>query len=329
MSEAASEDSTSTPTHALPTAVEGFSLANHAEFVFIRGVGATVVGALGTVINIIAIFLIRNHGATTAQNRLMINLAANNIFFSSVLLPYMSFSHFASERIPRGPPCVLFAYAVHVIQGMAVLSLLLISLNRFFVILYSKDRRFTFGARKRTLAILATSWLLTMLLLAPPAAGLWGQYGYETRFGVCTLIRSQLRPVKLFNLAITLLAFVLPLGGMIGCYARILCAVRKQGRRINHGALVKGHRRKEIALTWLSLRLVLAFIVVNLPFTLTITFSALERTPAFQATATVIMWCHVIVNPVLYISGDSRLRNIFLAKFSHNGTEATDLSIVS
>ncbi|ELT98108.1 hypothetical protein CAPTEDRAFT_207770 [Capitella teleta] len=321
------EDATSIPTQ--DSTAEDFSFAVHAEFVYIRGLGAIFVGVAGTVINVLVFLLIWRHGAGTAQNRLMMNLTLNNIFYSCAILPCMSFSHFAGHLVPRGAPCVIFAFALHVIQGMAVLSLLLISLNRFFVILCSKDPRFTFGGWQRTLAILLASWVLSSLLLSPPTAGLWAQYGFDWRFGVCTLIRSDAKSAKMFNLAISLLAFVLPLSGMICCYARILWAVRKQGRSISHGSLVKGHRRREIAITWLSLRLVLAFILLNLPFTLTIVIPVLEQTPGFQATATLTMWCHALVNPVLYISGDSRLRNAFLEKIGKTPKDAAELSVVS
>lgn len=312
----------------VPTQVpEQLRLYTHQEFVYIRGTGAIIVSIIATPINMVAIAIIVRHGVATSQNRLVAHMCFNNIVYSVFIMPFMAFSHFNSptlmEIIPNGL-CIAFAYLLHIVQGMAVFSLTLISLNRYFVILHPQDPALTFGGQYRNSMIIFTSWLITAVILFPGLAGIWGQYGFEPLFGVCTLLRTEEAPDKYFSLFITLLAFVKPLCIMVGCYARILWEVHQQRKRISsnsgNSSLLKGHRKKEMAITWLSLRLVVTFIVLNLPFTLTVTLKFLEEIPAFQAISTFIMWWHSILNPILYISGDSRLRRVISTRWSQRQT---------
>lgn len=242
------------------------------RFVYTRGIGAIVVSILGTSVNLTVVGLILRHGVASAQNRLIVHMCINNLLNSVLVLPFLAFSQFNSAILPNIIPselCIVSAFALYVIQGMALLSLTFISLNRYFVVLCPKNRACTFGGKWRTSAILMGTWVYSTFMVIPALLGIWGEFGFEPVLGVCTLMRNKREQDKYYAVFLSVLGFAVPLCIMVGCYTRILWVVYQQGRKIGansgNSSLLEGHRRTEMALTWLSLRLVVTFILLNLP----------------------------------------------------------------
>ena len=282
-------------------------------YVYVRAVGACINSAVGSVLNIGAVVLLAKFSKQNPQNRLMMNLCVTNILFCTVVMPFLAYSHFHSSTLPQTIPdctCRIMAYLIFITQGQSFCSLLLITLNRYFIIVHPHSKYLGFGGFKKTLVLVLGAWLLSLTLTFPPVIGLWGRYGYEPYLGVCTLVRFYEHSNRIYTLSTGILSFFLPLFIMMYAYSFILYVVWSQKKKIHHGnsQVEKNQWNKEVSITKLSLRLILTYIILFLPNTLLTIFKTLNSLPLYQAIAAVLSWSHTILNPLLYIWGDTQLR---------------------
>ena len=250
----------------------------------------------------------------------MLNLCLNNSLLCSFLLPIVTYSHLNSEALPTIFPdwfCRILGYLLYVYQGQSYFGLFLITLNRYFVMVRPKNKYLGFGGRKKTLAILATSWILTLVILLIPVIDLLGEYGYVRILGFCTLKRFDVQLNYHFIRFLAFISFLNPLILMVIAYIWILVVVITQKKKVHTtGQTTMNSRkwRRETSLTLTSFSLVAVFIIGFLPISLCTFFPKLNFIPAYQATASVLGYLHTIVNPLLYVLGDPKIRRIVMTR---------------
>lgn len=290
-----------------------------AELVFV-GLNIFIFFA-GSTLNALTIGIIFRHGGRSMdiQNLLVTNFCASNLLLCVIAAD-------TSRRMLTVPfhnahLCRFRAFSLHVIMCASVYSLLLVSFHRYFVILYPRSR-LGLTSVKKTLLVIGAVWMVCVFVNLPPLTGLWGKFGYEKETRACTLIRSVSGSFTRFTQIIN---FVAPLGIHMFCYGHIFLAVRRQNLKMEKHKQSTDQqsyrrRRQEWHLTLLTFCIIVTYVLCFLPYTISI-LTSLIRTP-FHAFAVAILWMHIVINPLMYLLGDSRLRNTLRELLQCKGTSA-------
>ena len=295
-----------------------------AELIFV-GVNVFIFFA-GSTINIITIITILKHDGKDLgiQNLLVLNFCVSNLLFCMI-------AGDTSRRMLTVPfysihLCVFRAFSLHVIMTGSVYSLLLVSFNRYFIILYPRSV-LGFTSVKKTLITICLFWLVCFLIMLPPLTGLWGQLGFEQATRACTLIRSKSATFASF---FQIVNFMAPLAIHIYCYGHIFIAVRRQNNKmLEHKTKDTAHgsrrRKQEWNLTLLTFCIIVTYVVCFLPYTISI-LTRLIRTP-FHTFAVAFLWMHIVINPLVYLVGDSRLRRTLSEMMNCRKPESQTLAV--
>ena len=147
-------------------------------------------------------------------------------------------------------------------------SLTMISVNRYLQIahvhLYLK-----FCSKKCDIMfMIALSWVLSYGLTLLTFFKLWGQFGYDSLIGSCTIKPDQYgrSPKKFLFLA----SFILPCVIIVYCYSRIYMIVRQSNARVlQYGhALSTSKKLTSLKLVRMVLCIFFAFVICYLPLTI-------------------------------------------------------------
>ena len=298
-----------------------------AELIFV-GVNAFICVA-GTTVNLITIATILKHDrkGLGVQNLLVLNFCLANLLFCMI-------AGDTSRRMLTSPfydihLCRFRAFSLYVIMNSSVYSLLLISFNRYFIIIFPQSR-FAISSIRKAVILICVEWLTCVLIMLPPITGLWGLLGFEKATRSCTLIRDK---SKTFSHFFQIINFLAPLLIHTFCYGHIFITVKRQNRKMlkstsnsaSQGRSVsKGlhgrRRRQEWNLTLLTLCIIVTYVVCFLPYTLS-TLTSLINTP-FHTFAVAFLWTHIVINPIIYLIGDTRLRQTLMFMLHCKGNKS-------
>ena len=285
-----------------------------------------VLAICGSLANSITLYvIIRYQRPLSIQNILVIELLIYNLLISGYSIPTYAYETYRVGQQIGDHLCGFTGFTLFYVACCYLISLLHISLHRYFMISHPHSKLLTFGSTKRTCVIICLSLGILIALYLPSTMGVWGKFGYVKSWGICTSIPSQEGGSGSFRLIGYIVATVLPLTTIILCYGRIIYIVWRQSQKImnaaNEGAKSENEatarrHKQTVNLTRTSMLIAFFFITCNVPLFLNNYVAYLGDILEFDAFATAIYMLHVVTDPVIYAVGDKKIRKQFVGIFS-------------
>lgn len=291
-------------------------------------------------------FQVRN--ATAA---FIINLSVADLMLCSVNLP-LSVSNFLNRGWIHGDLlCELFPLLRYGNVAVSLLSVMVITINRFVMITHPKIYSMAF--RPVTIgAMIVATWLISFGPLLPTWAGWWGKFGFDKKVGTCTIISVNGRSPKS---ALFVLAFVLPCIIIIICYVRIFWVVRgsrhkarSHGLSNNSGSQStlqdphvrptptvlhgyptdplaarrnpkrprNGNENRDLRLLKMILVIFGAFLVCYLPMTIVKVLGKEEDMPVLNIFSYIAVYLTCCTNPIVYVVMSREYRRAYIDLFT-------------
>lgn len=109
----------------------------------------------------------------------------------------------------------------------SLMSVTLISVNRYFLIVRPNESA-SFFSQRRTRTMLFTLWFLAVSIAIPPNLG-WGRYGFFAERATCFIAVGS----SYSYTTLLVMAFIaMPFSALIWCYMKIYLAMKKSKRRV-------------------------------------------------------------------------------------------------
>ncbi|XP_037072419.1 G-protein coupled receptor moody-like [Pollicipes pollicipes] len=275
-----------------------------------------VVGLLGNAITIVA--LLRCPRVRNVTTVFIVSLCVADFSFCLLVLPFeiYRFSH-GAWLLGDGFICVLFPLLRYWNVGCSLLSIAMITVNRFVMIAFNEAYSRIY--QKRWVAVqIAFIWLYSFGMLLPTLAGRWGRFGYHARLMTCTIVRVDGRSSKI---ALFVIGFVIPCVAICICYAGILAVVVSSNRRVRrHSSRETSQQKKsrqerrkksEMRITKMSLAVFLTFVVCYLPITLAKVKDPTVRYPGVHILGYILVYLSACINPIIYVTMSKQYRQAY------------------
>ena len=267
-----------------------------------------IISLIGNVLVCYVVY--RKPAMRSGINLLLANLALSDLLMSVTCMPlsvaFLNMKRYAIDSTL----CQIEAVFYLKFQAEKIFLLVVISVDRYFIIVKRKDNLNTFKAK----LIIAVTWLFSLLLTIPPLFGL-GRYSYFSFRPQCSLQLINIGMPDMTWIAVfnTFSGF-LPCGVMIMSYGFILRTVRRNCFRVqNHppvnptamhrkGKLFIDYSYKTRTFTTISL-LTFVYIVCVLPIKFMELWIATNERAVPTSFALGILWlsyAHTALNPIIY-----------------------------
>ncbi|XP_062591909.1 G-protein coupled receptor moody-like [Saccostrea cucullata] len=271
---------------------------------------STFIAIVGTILNLLAIFvLIKGRLHRQSPFKFVLNLFVSNLLMCSVCLPIIS-SYSFSVNLENNGACAFYGYVIYSILGTAVLNIVLISLNRYFLIVRFTLYRKIYTARNMRI-MLAVVWTFYPVLFLFPLTGIWGKFSYDRFRFICHPVHS-IDGFREFAFIITLL---LTVPSILFCYIEILKKVNSTFRRVRTLQRAQARRlRNERQLVRTILVTILLFSCMNLPFiVLSIADPNMDKVSlAVHGFVIYLGWSNAVINPMIYSILNNQIKSSLL-----------------
>lgn len=286
----------------------------------IHQVLSSTIAIIGTILNLVAIFVLYKEGLhRQSPFKFVLNLFVSNFLMCSVCLPIISYCSFFLDADSIGP-CPFYGYIIYSIVGTAVLNIVLISFNRYFLIVRFNIYHRIYTARNIRI-ILVVVWTFYPTLLLFPLTNLWGAFTYDNLRFTCNPLHS----ISSFRVFILVTTVIITVPTILFCYVEILRKVNSSFRRVaslNSGVVQRMRNDRQLVRTILVT--IILFTCMNLPFiVLSILDPHLSKVDLWiHVFAIYLGWSNSMVNPLIYSTLNyqikSSLLGIFDALFKRN-----------
>ncbi|KAH8289769.1 hypothetical protein KR054_010631, partial [Drosophila jambulina] len=185
-----------------------------------------IVGVPGNLLTIIALSRGRQTRNSTAI--FIINLSCSDLLFGCFNLPLAASTFRERAWTHSDLLCRLFPMLRYGLLAVSLLSVSLITINRYIIIAH--PRQYPRIYQRRYLALMvAGTWVTTFSIMIPTWRGVWGCFGLDVSIGSCSILHDRYgRSPKEF---LFIAAFMVPCICIVICYARIFMLVRKAAIR--------------------------------------------------------------------------------------------------
>ncbi|NP_001279045.1 melanopsin [Callorhinchus milii] len=283
---------------------------DHAHYI----IGATIlaVGVTGMVGNFLVIYaFLRSRSLRTPANTFIINLAATDFLMSVTQSPIFFITSIHKRWIFGEKGCELYAFCGALFGITSMITLMVIALDRYFVITRPLASIGVLSHRRAGLIILSL-WLYSLAWSLPPFFG-WSAYVPEGLLTSCTWDYMTFTPsVRAYTMLLFCFVFFIPLGVIICCYIFIFRtiqstnkAVEKVGGSTNRESQKQHQRMKnEWKMAKIALIVILLFVISWSPYS-TVALTAFAGyssilTPYMNSIPAVIAKASAIHNPIIY-----------------------------
>ncbi|XP_050744602.1 G-protein coupled receptor moody isoform X2 [Drosophila biarmipes] len=185
-----------------------------------------IVGVPGNLLTIVALSRGRQTRNSTAI--FIINLSCSDLLFGCFNLPLAASTFMERAWTHSDLLCRLFPMLRYGLLAVSLLSVSLITINRYIIIAH--PRQYPRIYQRRYLALMvAGTWVTTFSIMIPTWRGVWGIFGLDASIGSCSILHDQWgRSPKEF---LFIAAFMVPCICIVICYARIFLLVRQAAIR--------------------------------------------------------------------------------------------------
>lgn len=267
---------------------------------------------IGTVGNLSSILLIRH--ARLCRNLTMVllsNLCLAGLMLTAVILPLLGVNGFHTGWLYGDAFCQIFAYVLYVTLSSEYILLMMITVNQYLTVVRNVKHPTLsqFGQKAKVFSLLLLPWLLSAVVYSLPLTKTWGQFGFDPRIHMCTLINFT--GVLGMKSAVSLTMLLSTTTIVTYCYTSIFCVHHRSRRRTapSHKTTSTSTAPSRLPIDTRNAQLIRMISVILINFGITYipffimnaTDPCLENTPPSAVVAIVyISFSHSATNPVIY-----------------------------
>ncbi|XP_029466555.1 melanopsin [Rhinatrema bivittatum] len=292
--------------HAFPTV----DVPDHVHYT----IGAVIlaVGITGMLGNFLVIYAFcRSRSLRTPANIFIINLAISDFLMSVTQAPTFFATSLHKRWIFGEKGCELYAFCGAIFGITSMITLTVISVDRYFVITRPLAS-IGMMSKKRAVLILLGVWLYSLAWSLPPFFG-WSAYVPEGLLTSCTWDYMTFTPsVRAYTMLLFCFVFFIPLFVIIYCYFFIFKAIKTTNRAVqkigsddNKESQKQYQKMKnEWKMAKIALIVILLYVISWSPYS-TVALMAFAGyahvlTPYMNSVPAVIAKASAIHNPIIY-----------------------------
>ncbi|KAJ2951658.1 hypothetical protein O0L34_g13816 [Tuta absoluta] len=290
-----------------------------------------LIGLFGNLLTVVALLKcpkVRNVAAA-----FIISLCIADFLFCAMVLPF-AISGFWTRTWAHGDAlCKLVPFLRYGNVGVSLLSIALITLNRYIMIAHHSWYARVY--RRHNIALMIVfSWMFSYGMQVPTLIGIWGKFDFDPQLGTCSIVPDEFG--RSSKTALFVIAFIVPALLIFICYARIFWVVHSSEQRMREhqrsqhsgpGALntstdkrstIKDNRetkarRNEWRITKMVLAIFLSFLVCYLPITIAKVADSHVHYPVFHIAGYLLLYASACVNPIIYVIMNAQYRAAYAA----------------
>ncbi|XP_060804284.1 G-protein coupled receptor moody isoform X1 [Amyelois transitella] len=290
-----------------------------------------VIGLFGNLLTVVALLKcpkVRNVAAA-----FIISLCIADFLFCAMVLPFAISGFWTRTWSHGGALCKLVPFLRYGNVGVSLLSIALITLNRYIMIAHHSWYGRVYHKYNIALMIVF-SWMFSYGMQIPTLVGVWGKFDYDPELGTCSIMPDDNNRTS--KTALFVIAFIVPALLIFICYARIFWVVHSSEQRmrehqrsqhaspgsLNHGtdkrSTIKDNRetkarRNEWRITKMVLAIFLSFLVCYLPITIAKVADSHVHYPIFHIAGYLLLYASACVNPIIYVIMNAQYRAAYAA----------------
>ncbi|CAF4875567.1 unnamed protein product [Pieris macdunnoughi] len=290
-----------------------------------------LVGLFGNLLTVVALLKcpkVRNVAAA-----FIISLCIADFLFCAMVLPFAISGFWTRTWSHGGALCKLVPFLRYGNVGVSLLSIALITLNRYIMIAHHSWYSRVY--RKHNIALMIVfSWMFSYGMQIPTLLGVWGKFDYDAELGTCSIVADDRG--RSSKTALFVIAFIVPALLIFICYARIFWVVHSSEQRmrehhrsqtiqgtLNNSSDIKRStikdsretkaRRNEWRITKMVLAIFLSFLVCYLPITIAKVADSHVHYPVFHVAGYLLLYASACVNPIIYVIMNAQYRAAYAA----------------
>ncbi|KFW73783.1 Melanopsin, partial [Phalacrocorax carbo] len=196
------------------------------------GTCVLIIGSIGIIGNLLVLYAFySNKKLRTPQNYFIMNLAVSDFLMSASQAPMCFVNSLHREWILGDIGCDLYAFCGALFGITSMMTLLAISVDRYFVIT-KPLRSMQWTSKKRTVQIIAVVWLYSLGWSVAPLFG-WSSYVPEGLMISCTWDYVTYSPAnRSYTMILCCCVFFIPLIIIFHCYLFMFLAIRRTDRDV-------------------------------------------------------------------------------------------------
>ncbi|KAK9870282.1 hypothetical protein WA026_006369 [Henosepilachna vigintioctopunctata] len=266
-----------------------------------------VVGVVGNCLTVVA--LIRNAKIRTVAAAFIASLCISDLLFCFLVVPFAASQFFHGTWIHGDVLCSMIPLLRYGSVGVSLLSIVIISINRYILIAWPSLYPSIFTKTKVTLYIIGI-WTFSYSLQIPTLLGIWGKFGLDEKLGTCSITEDENGRTPKTMLFVC--GFALPCIIIIISYATIYWVVRQSHKRMAEHTTSTNYKRSEMHITKMVLVIFICFVVCYLPIALVKILDKDVRHPPIHVICYILLYLASCVNPVVYVTMNKQYRQAYL-----------------
>jgi hypothetical protein len=212
--------------------------------------------------------------------------------------------------------CEYQAVTLFTFGSASILTMALISINRFFKIVQPRRYNYYFGSKIIVRIYCLLTWVVGVIFATPPIYG-WGNYQYHKKFTTCSLL-WELKHISFvviflggFVNAVTITIFV--------CYYKIYKEVKQSSRNV--AAYVTNNNvasATDVKILKSTFAVVCGYVICWMPVSIVCLTETLRGIPprGIYDVAIFLMYSSCCINPIIYGILNPQFRRAFIVVFN-------------
>ncbi|XP_071056214.1 G-protein coupled receptor moody-like isoform X2 [Onthophagus taurus] len=278
-----------------------------------------VVGVCGNILTVGA--LVKHSKIRTVAAAFIGSLCISDLLFCFLVLPFSASQFFNGDWIHGDVLCAIIPLLRYSSVGVSLLSIAIISINRYILIAWPSLYTTIFNKQK-VIGYIAFIWCFSYGIMIPTLAGKWGKFALDENLGTCSIVVDNNGNSP--KTALFVVAFIIPCIIILVSYGRIYWVVRKSSKRVQQHT--SGTKRSEMNITKMVLAIFFCFVVCYLPLTLVKVFDKTVSNPPFHVVAYLLLYLSACINPVIYVTMNKQYRRAYFNTLTCNFTNTIDSS---
>ena len=266
-------------------------------------------------IPVILTILLNKHLRNKAANLFILSLTTSGLLFSCLIIPAFSYTMITGNAMPDSV-CKVVAFGSWFLSGTSVYNLLVMALNRYFVIVWTGKSWLV--SKQSIFIMIACCYITPGIVVATGVSGAVAEAGFDQSVSRCVIIESKSKQFVLFMIMFFAAAPVLLI---VYCYIHIYWEVRKSRKRLiefNQAQKNEANRlKKEIKLTITIGSIFVGYLITYMPSMVANNLDIEPWHPGRQVTLLMVFsfgW----INPLIYALQNKQFRDAFVSFFKRN-----------
>ncbi|XP_071497631.1 opsin-5-like [Diadema antillarum] len=255
----------------------------------------------------VVVISVRKRSKLKPLDFLTINLAITDLVVAVTGYPLAMVSSFKHEWYFGDAGCMWYGFAGFLFGVVSMGTLSTIAIFRYIKL--CRENVDQYNSRKCVLRAVLAIWVIAIIITTPPLMG-WSRYVLEPYKVSCTVDFADTSAAGLaYTYVIVILAFALPFGIIVVCYAAIARRMIAHNRRIN----VRNNIVLEVRLIKTACAITVAFILTWTPYTIIALWASFEQVQSIPDSFVIIPAFFAktssIYSPIIYYIFNKNFRN--------------------